>query len=122
MSLAATHESCPQCGARLAAGLPARLCLRCLLSFGLKATTAEETTPRPADLDEEFKNFSIIEKIGEGGCGVVYRAEQLAPIRREVAVKLIKLGLDTKGVIARFEAEQQALALMDHPGIARVFE
>ena len=122
MSLAATHETCPQCGARLAAGLPAKLCLRCLLSFGLKSATSEEPASSPADLDDEFKHFSIIEKIGEGGCGIVYRALQRTPIRREVAIKVIKLGLDTRTVIARFEAEQQALALMDHPGIARVFE
>ena len=54
--------------------------------------------------------------------GEVYRAEQRTPIRREVALKLIKLGMDTKLVIARFEAERQALALMDHPHIAKVFD
>jgi serine/threonine protein kinase/tetratricopeptide (TPR) repeat protein len=66
--------------------------------------------------------YRLIEPIGEGGFGVVYLAEQLRPIKRRVALKLIKPGMDTKQVIARFEAERQALALMDHPGIAQVFE
>src|SRR5579872_5275037 len=63
-----------------------------------------------------------IEQIGEGGCGVVYMAEQEGPVRRRVALKVIKLGMDTKQVIARFEAERQALALMDHAHIAKVFD
>jgi serine/threonine protein kinase len=67
-------------------------------------------------------HFKILEKIGEGGCGVVYMAEQQEPIRRRVALKIIKLGMDTKAVIARFEQERQALALMDHPSIARVLD
>jgi serine/threonine protein kinase/tetratricopeptide (TPR) repeat protein len=66
--------------------------------------------------------YKILESIGEGGMGVVYLAEQSAPLRRRVALKVIKLGMDTKEVVARFEAERQALALMDHPGIARVFD
>ncbi len=67
-------------------------------------------------------NFVLREKIGEGGFGVVWRAEQTSPVRRDVALKVIKLGMDTKAVVARFEAERQALALMDHPSIARVFD
>ena len=66
--------------------------------------------------------YKLLEKIGEGGFGVVYRAEQREPVRRQVAVKVIKLGMDTKSIVARFEAERQALALMDHPGIARVLD
>ncbi len=66
--------------------------------------------------------YKLLQQIGEGGCGVVYMAEQEAPIRRRVALKVIKLGMDTKQVIARFEAERQALALMDHPNIARVLD
>ena len=66
--------------------------------------------------------FQIMAKIGEGGCGAVYEAEQQQPVRRRVALKVIKLGMDTRAVIARFEAERQALALMDHPNIARVFD
>ncbi len=67
-------------------------------------------------------HYKLLENIGEGGCGTVYLAEQFEPVRRRVALKMIKLGMDTKNVIARFEAERQALALMDHPNIARVFD
>ncbi len=66
--------------------------------------------------------YKLLQQIGEGGCGVVYMAEQEEPVRRQVALKVIKLGMDTKQVIARFEAERQALALMDHPNIAKVLE
>ncbi len=65
--------------------------------------------------------YRLLQEIGEGGMGVVYMAEQESPVRRKVALKIIKLGMDTKQVIARFEAERQALALMEHPNIARVF-
>jgi serine/threonine protein kinase/formylglycine-generating enzyme required for sulfatase activity/dienelactone hydrolase len=66
--------------------------------------------------------YKLLEKIGEGGMAVVYMAEQEQPIRRKVALKIIKLGMDTKQVIARFEAERQALAMMDHPNIAKVLD
>src|SRR5579864_1649664 len=66
--------------------------------------------------------YKLLEKIGEGGCGVVYVAEQQEPVRRRVALKIIKLGMDTRSVVARFETERQALALMDHPNIAKVLE
>jgi serine/threonine protein kinase len=66
--------------------------------------------------------YQLLEKIGEGGGGVVYMAEQAEPVRRRVALKVVKWGMDTKEVIARFEAERQALALMDHPNIAKVFD
>src|SRR5262245_10735333 len=66
--------------------------------------------------------YKLLEKVGEGGCGVVYVAEQTEPVRRRVALKVIKLGMDTKQVVARFEAERQALAMMDHPNIAKVFD
>ena len=62
--------------------------------------------------------YKLLEKIGEGGMAVVYMAEQERPLRRRVALKVIKVGMDTQQVIARFEAERQALALMDHPHIA----
>jgi serine/threonine protein kinase/Flp pilus assembly protein TadD len=66
--------------------------------------------------------YRLLEQIGEGGFGIVYMAEQTQPVRRKVALKIIKPGMDTRRVIARFEAERQALALMDHPNIARVFD
>ena len=66
--------------------------------------------------------YKLMEQIGEGGMGVVYVAEQTQPVRRKVALKIIKPGMDTKQVIARFEAERQALAMMDHPNIAKVLD
>ncbi|HVU16653.1 MAG TPA: serine/threonine-protein kinase [Candidatus Didemnitutus sp.] len=66
--------------------------------------------------------YKLLQLLGEGGCGVVWMAEQEEPVRRRVALKVIKLGMDTRSVIARFEAERQALALMDHPAIARVLD
>jgi serine/threonine protein kinase/tetratricopeptide (TPR) repeat protein len=71
---------------------------------------------------ERIGRYKLLEKIGEGGWGVVYVAEQEEPVRRRVALKVIKPGMDTAAVIARFEAERQALALMEHPNIARVFD
>ena len=121
-----TTQTCPQCGTRLKPGLPGSLCLNCLLSFGLKEKAADPEAefekPSGGRADDTFDRFRVIEKIGEGGCGVVYRAEQLQPVRREVALKVIKLGMDTRNVIARFDAERQALAMMDHPGIAKIFD
>jgi serine/threonine protein kinase len=73
-------------------------------------------------IGKPINQYKILQRIGEGGCGVVYMAEQEKPIRRRVALKVIKLGMDTKSVIARFDAERQALALMDHPNIARVLD
>jgi serine/threonine protein kinase/tetratricopeptide (TPR) repeat protein len=68
------------------------------------------------------EKYKLIEELGRGGMGVVYLAEQIAPVKRKVAVKIIKLGMDTKQVMARFEAERQALAMMDHPSIAKVYD
>ncbi len=78
--------------------------------------------PGEEPLGTRIGRYKLLEKIGEGGCGVVYMAEQEEPVRRRVALKIIKLGMETKSVIARFEAERQALAMMDHPNIARVFD
>src|SRR5262245_56966560 len=71
---------------------------------------------------DHIGRYKLLQKIGEGGCGIVYMAEQEEPVRRRVALKVIKLGMDTRHVIARFEAERQALALMDHPNIAKVLD
>src|SRR5262249_35253488 len=79
------------------------------------AATGEE----PGDRIDKYR---VLQEIGEGGCGVVFVAEQQKPVRRLVALKVVKPGMDTKSVIARFEAERQALALMDHPNIAHVFD
>ena len=76
-------------------------------------------TEKPGD---KIGRYKLLQQLGEGGCGVVYMAEQEEPVRRRVALKVIKLGMDTKSVIARFEAERQALAMMDHPNIAKVLD
>src|SRR5207244_1792821 len=70
----------------------------------------------------QIGRYFIEQLIGEGGMGSVYKAEQREPIRRTVAIKVIKLGMDTREVIARFESERQALALMNHPNVARVLD
>ncbi len=78
-------------------------------------------TPPPSG-PVSIPGYRVVQKIGEGGFGVVYEAEQLDPVTRRVAVKVIKPGMDSGAVIARFEAERQALALMEHPGVAKVLE
>jgi serine/threonine protein kinase/uncharacterized protein HemY len=84
--------------------------------------TTRLTMPDEQGLGTMIGRYKVLEKVGEGGFGVVYVAEQREPVKRRVALKIIKLGMDTKQVIARFEAERQALALMDHPNIAKVFD
>jgi eukaryotic-like serine/threonine-protein kinase len=88
-----------------------------------KGTMKIEFTDAPDEtVGQKIGRYKILEKVGEGGCGVVYVAEQTEPVRRRVALKVIKLGMDTKQVVARFEAERQALAMMDHPNIAKVLD
>lgn len=87
------------------------------------ASLAGDANPdSEAEPQVEIGRYKLLEEIGEGGFGVVYMAEQRRPVRRRVALKIIKPGMDTRHVIARFEAERQALAMMDHPNIARVFD
>jgi len=88
-------------------------------ALGLPAGESALVAEQPG---ERIGRYKLLEKIGEGGCGVVYMAEQTEPIHRRVALKVIKRGLDTRQVICRFEAERQALALMDHPNIAKVLD
>jgi len=76
----------------------------------------------PKSPDMIGHKYRLLEKLGEGGMGVVYKAEQVEPVRRSVAVKIIKLGMDTKDVVARFERERQTLAVLDHPCIAKVYD
>jgi eukaryotic-like serine/threonine-protein kinase len=85
----------------------------------MPARPAASTGEKPGDRVGRYK---LLQQIGEGGCGIVFMAEQEEPVRRRVALKIIKPGMDTKNVIARFEAERQALALMDHPSIAKIFD
>jgi eukaryotic-like serine/threonine-protein kinase len=120
------ENHCPQCDMRLPAGIPEGLCPKCVMQLaagpdGDDAATSAPSVPLegPGTMLGPYK---LLEKIGEGGMAVVYMAEQEKPLCRRVALKIIKLGMDTKQVVARFEAERQALAMMDHPNIAHVFD
>jgi WD40 repeat protein/serine/threonine protein kinase len=86
------------------------------------AATLEAAPGRSEQPGDTIDRYKLMEKIGEGGFGVVYVAEQKEPVKRRVALKVIKLGMDTRQVVARFEAERQALAMMDHPNIAKVLD
>ena len=119
----AVAETCPKCGAPLPSDALQGLCPLCLgkVVFG-DGAAAPAVLPVSEKAGDRIGHYRLLQQIGEGGCGVVYMAEQEEPVRRRVAFKIIKLGMDTRQVIARFEAERQALALMDHPNIARVFD
>jgi hypothetical protein len=112
---------CGKCGAELAAFATEGVCSACLLELGLSADPRRipAAAEKPGD---RIGRYKLLEQIGQGGMGTVWMAEQDEPVRRRVALKLIKLGMDTKQVIARFEAERQALALMDHPNVAKVLD
>ena len=86
------------------------------------AGTVRVSPPNEEEVGTVIGRYKLLEKVGEGGFGAVYVAEQREPVKRRVALKIIKLGMDTRQVIARFEAERQALALMDHPNIAKVLD
>src|SRR5437667_218946 len=142
-------STCRECGTAIPADSPGGFCGQCLLGLGLKeAEDQPESASNPVEQDtdapksppeshrgaasgfpsltEKFGDrigrYRLLQEIGHGGCGVVYMAEQEEPVRRKVALKVIKLGMDTKQVVARFEAERQALALMDHPNIAKILD
>src|SRR3954452_22405502 len=93
---------------------------------GVSETLTASVELRPnswrSEIGAIIGSYQLLELIGEGGMGEVWLAEQKQPVRRRVAIKLIKAGMDTREVIARFESERQALALMDHPAIAKVFD
>jgi serine/threonine protein kinase len=106
---------CPDCGAALLEETWGRgLCPGCLLR-GAQLSPGEVTL-------EKIGPYALVEPLGEGGMGTVWLAHQEEPVRRDVALKVIKLGMDTREVVARFEAERQALAMMNHRGIARVLD
>src|SRR5712691_10154020 len=120
-----TNLTCGECGTGLPTNAPQGLCPRCLAAMGLHLASLDSPTPAVElenQTDHLFDRYTLLHKIGEGGCGVVHMAQQEEPVRRLVALKLIKLGMDTRELINRFEAERQALALMDHPNIAKVFD
>lgn len=117
--------TCPSCGEELEDGL----CAMCLLAGGAATEPAADMetmagiSPQAVALEYDgYGPYRIVQPIGEGGMGTVYLAEQTAPIQRQVALKVIKPGMDTGEVLARFQYERQALALMDHPNIAHVFD
>ncbi len=115
--------TCARCAAPLAAADAARgKCPACVFGLGLHEAT-ESVAPLPGGgSPERVGRYRILGLLGEGGMGSVYLAEQSEPVRRRVALKLIKLGMDSRQLVARFEQERQALALMDHPNIARVLD
>ena len=120
-----TERNCPECDAELPPNAPQGLCPRCLAKKGLEELAADEPARNDIQLERTgamIGRYKLLQKIGEGGFGVVYMAEQVEPVQRKVALKIIKAGMDTKEVIARFEAERQAIALMDHPNIARALD
>jgi hypothetical protein len=120
-------QTCPKCGAQILGEVIGGLCPNCVGALALavepepqeKPTDSLPASEKPGD---HIGHYKLLQQIGEGGCGIVYMAKQEMPVRRQVALKIIKLGMDTRNVIARFEAERQALALMDHPNIAKVFD
>jgi hypothetical protein len=146
----ATREKCKECGKAIPAESMAGFCPECLLRLALEegqgaewAAQNEESNqysvfsidqdpdrqggsglaaPLTEKAGDRIGRYRLLEEIGHGGCGVVYMAEQEQPVRRKVALKVIKLGMDTRQVVARFEAERQALALMDHSNIAKVLD
>jgi eukaryotic-like serine/threonine-protein kinase len=99
-------------------------CVGALAKAAIPLEPAAPMSSQPPDeqIGQSLGRYRLLEQLGEGGCGTVYLAEQEEPVRRLVAVKVIKPGMDTKAVVARFETEQQALAMMDHPNIARVLD
>ena len=93
-------------------------------SFFDRPASLADTTASPIAEREGMTigRYKLLQEIGEGGFGVVYMADQTEPVRRKVALKIIKPGMDSREVVARFEAERQALAMMDHPNIAKVLD
>ncbi len=116
----AFHER-PQDRAQMEAMLAAHQQSDSLLDIADQDSTESHVPAIPESL-EQIGNYKLLQKIGEGGMGSVYMAEQLRPVKRIVAFKVVKAGLDSKQVIARFEAERQSLAMMDHPNIAKVLD
>ncbi len=92
-----------------------------IVDAGLRSAAADLDEP-PEEAPEAIDGYTVVREIGEGGMSVVYEAEQHRPVRRRVALKVIRPGMDTREVVARFESERQALAVMDHPNIARIFD
>ncbi len=113
-----TLRTCQDCSAVMPASQTGTLCAKCVLGM-----TAEPPAAQLGEAEGDVIGpYTLRQKLGEGGFGVVWMAEQSQPMSRMVALKVVKAGMDTKQVLARFEAEQQALALLDHPNIAKVLD
>jgi len=120
----AQENKCPQCGVEMTSDAPEGLCPKCLMK-AVQQDNTEVTLDGAAVIEgpgTKIGRYELLELIGEGGMGLVYLAEQKEPVKRRLALKIIKPGMDSAQVIARFEAERQALALLDHPNIAHVFD
>jgi serine/threonine protein kinase/tetratricopeptide (TPR) repeat protein len=139
MSKSIDSQRCGKCGAPLSGYASEGLCAACMLECALEPEPSQLAAPAEAGIPSSAQSavksrseeetpgsvigrYELLEKIGEGGFGVVYVAEQREPVKRRVALKIIKLGMDTRQIVARFEAERQALAMMEHPNIAKVFD
>ncbi|MFC1763449.1 protein kinase [Planctomycetota bacterium] len=119
----AKENKCPHCDANLPSTAPRGLCPQCLMEAGLaeNADITLDESPASESPGTKIGRYELLEQIGEGGMGLVYLARQQEP-KRKVALKIVKLGMDTRQVVARFEAERQTLALLTHPNIAHVFD
>ncbi|MEM7012443.1 MAG: protein kinase, partial [Verrucomicrobiota bacterium] len=111
-----TAEVCPDCGIEIPEDAPLGLCPACLIGG------TEDDVELPISDADSIGDYSIIRKIGEGGFAIVYEAEQQEPVQRRVALKVLKPDMASPQVLARFDAERQALALMDHPSIAAIYD
>src|SRR4051794_25014006 len=133
----AADPTCPLCGLIIPPDALEGLCPRCVgcaifddspadepefAAQSPEAMQAELARLKPEEAGERIGPYKLLQQIGEGGFGVVWMAEQEQPVRRRVALKIIKMGMDTKEVISRFEQERQALAMMVHPNISKVFD
>src|SRR6266496_2001050 len=140
------ERTCSQCGAPLPENAPGGRCPQCLVQLALEESRGGQGNVRAGTAHEPgvdlpgltvvlsgsdmvaertgmmIGRYKLLQQIGEGGFGTVFMAEQQEPVQRKVALKVIKAGMDTREFIARFEAERQALALMDHPNIAQVLD
>lgn len=108
---------CPKCSLPLEPGDSQGLCSSCLLAA---AFAPDEDSPQPPQ--QNLPKYKLIRVLGEGGMGTVHLAEQTNPLVRQVALKVVKLGMDSAHVLARFNYERQSLAIMDHPAIAHIFD
>jgi serine/threonine protein kinase/WD40 repeat protein len=111
-----TNDICPDCGLEIPEDAPLGMCPVCLID------SLDDQLESPDPTGETIGNYHIIRKLGEGGFAIVYEAEQIKPVRRRVALKVLKPDIASPQVLARFDAERQALALMDHPNIAAIYD